>query len=555
MKRFLSVFVCVTMLFVLGGGVLAAENDGPEMELICDKSEHTHSDECYETVETEELTCELEESPVTEPVLDPETGEANVAGEGHTHGDGCYTTVETENLICGLEEHTHGDECYETVENTVEEALPTQPVASNILSTPEEDIHDIKFYHISDAAVAELRETWVQGQIHPEDAEKYSVIMVALRFGKGTKAVVASECLTKGYYCANAAEKIKEHQPEDLTEIVLRFYNGKKTVDFPIAVDQLTVGPYDQHTYEHDMRTPNGEFAQITLRAELVQLLYDANAGEDAVEGMPEGVAFQKGAEASVNQGAAMEREGYVFLGWDTDPNATTPAYPAGIGSTIILDETTTLYAIWEKKSLPQPADVVVTVEYVMEEEGHTAIPGVDAGKYMVPKDVFDAMDLNTVTTLNGGDIVKEISGYTYTGSRNVNAETNAIQLIYRVNAPNNDNDNDYDDDDDDNDEIIEEEVEDNEAPLANAPGNGGQQAGSDSQISGIALSSIDSGAEEEIVDEEVPMANLPEQQPEEAAADLPKTGGTAGTVLAILGLAAVSGGVLLRRKENEKED
>lgn len=31
MKRFLSVFVCVTMLFALGGGVLAAENDGPEM--------------------------------------------------------------------------------------------------------------------------------------------------------------------------------------------------------------------------------------------------------------------------------------------------------------------------------------------------------------------------------------------------------------------------------------------------------------------------------------------------------------------------------------------
>lgn len=42
MKRFLSMVLCFTMLFSLGGGVLAAENDGPEMKLTCQESEHSH---------------------------------------------------------------------------------------------------------------------------------------------------------------------------------------------------------------------------------------------------------------------------------------------------------------------------------------------------------------------------------------------------------------------------------------------------------------------------------------------------------------------------------
>lgn len=67
-----------------------------ERSLICELSEHTHSEECYESVEVpdvRELSCKLEE---------------------HVHGDGCF--AEEEVLICGLEEgeeHTHTEECYE----------------------------------------------------------------------------------------------------------------------------------------------------------------------------------------------------------------------------------------------------------------------------------------------------------------------------------------------------------------------------------------------------------------------------------------------------------
>ena len=59
-------------------------------ELICDKQEHTHTDDCWLTA----LTCGMEE------------------GEEHTHTADCYTTV----CICGMEEHVHTDACYAELE-------------------------------------------------------------------------------------------------------------------------------------------------------------------------------------------------------------------------------------------------------------------------------------------------------------------------------------------------------------------------------------------------------------------------------------------------------
>lgn len=66
-----------------------SEEQTQQKELVCEKEEHVHSDECY----TRELICEIEES------------------EEHTHGDECYEYE----LICDKEGHSHDDECYKEV--------------------------------------------------------------------------------------------------------------------------------------------------------------------------------------------------------------------------------------------------------------------------------------------------------------------------------------------------------------------------------------------------------------------------------------------------------
>jgi hypothetical protein len=72
-------------------------------ELICtlpETEEHEHNDDCYSV--TKVLTCDLEES------------------EGHTHTDECYEHT-TGDLICddASPEHTHDDSCYEDVEELI----------------------------------------------------------------------------------------------------------------------------------------------------------------------------------------------------------------------------------------------------------------------------------------------------------------------------------------------------------------------------------------------------------------------------------------------------
>lgn len=111
--------------------------------LVCEKEEHTHSAECYET--SDELICgreaseghEHDENCYTEETVQTctrEEGEDHIHDEscyiikrtltceekesaGHTHSDSCYK----KELTCGLEEHKHDKACYETVEEETEE--------------------------------------------------------------------------------------------------------------------------------------------------------------------------------------------------------------------------------------------------------------------------------------------------------------------------------------------------------------------------------------------------------------------------------------------------
>ncbi len=72
----------------------------------CGQTEHTHSEECYETALV--LTCgEVEQDSIV-------SDSAIETGKTHTHNDACYS--QEKKLVCGLTEHTHTDDCYKNDE-------------------------------------------------------------------------------------------------------------------------------------------------------------------------------------------------------------------------------------------------------------------------------------------------------------------------------------------------------------------------------------------------------------------------------------------------------
>lgn len=344
MKRFLSMVLCFTMLFSLGGGVLAAENDGPEMKLTCQESEHTHTEECYETLQTQKLTCGQEESdPVTEPVLDPETGEdeETVVSEGHTHGDECYETTETKKLICGMEEHVHGDGCYEAVENAVEE---TQPVPmSNGLSVPKGKQNAIKEFHYMDrgafhALFKELasveggiEETSVGIYVYSDDGNTSRETQI--NKWNGTK-YYNQDCLIDGTG--------KYIQPSEVTKIEMEcvYWNSKfpfwHTASVVLPLERLEFKEYPaRKCVEVWVRDPS-QVAEYTVT-------FDYNDGnEDTSENVE--LSVPAGSVLAKDELPTFERDGYTFTGWYQEASAEN-AYDFGTPIT----NDTIVYAGWNE--------------------------------------------------------------------------------------------------------------------------------------------------------------------------------------------------------------
>ena len=77
------------------------------------------------------------------------------------------------------------------------------------------------------------------------------------------------------------------------------------------------------------------------------KLTYDANGGINP----PSSQTYTKGGEKNIST-FQPTREGYTFLGWSTDANATEAAYPSG--GTIRINDRVTLYAVWQKNSAPE---------------------------------------------------------------------------------------------------------------------------------------------------------------------------------------------------------
>ena len=95
-------------------------------------------------------------------------------------------------------------------------------------------------------------------------------------------------------------------------------------------------------------------------------ITYNANAGTDTVTNMPSNQPITSTTASTITlSNNVPTRDYYTFLGWDTDPTATTPTYPTGNTNTITIEPTqsnaATLYAIWG-----ETGDVKITsVSYV----------------------------------------------------------------------------------------------------------------------------------------------------------------------------------------------
>ena len=83
-------------------------------------------------------------------------------------------------------------------------------------------------------------------------------------------------------------------------------------------------------------------------------LNYDANGGTGAPASQTHTATSKyEGSYTFTISSQVPTREGYTFLGWSTNPNATTADRQPG--GSIVVTGTTTLYAVWETKTPPQP--------------------------------------------------------------------------------------------------------------------------------------------------------------------------------------------------------
>ena len=91
------------------------------------------------------------------------------------------------------------------------------------------------------------------------------------------------------------------------------------------------------------------------LKKNLVNLSYCANAPEGTWSNMPDGQQYPAGSIVTVSNQKPV-REGYEFLGWNTEPDGSGKAYDPE--KTFTITENTTLYAQWEQKSeQPDPSE------------------------------------------------------------------------------------------------------------------------------------------------------------------------------------------------------
>ena len=132
-----------------------------------------------------------------------------------------------------------------------------------------------------------------------------------------------------------AADTENSVEAEDVTNISI----GNNVAEGADATNQGDSTSY----YPADTTTPDGVEVMTTYTVN-----YYANAGEDAVENMPESTDKQYNIDLQLSQ-RIPQREGYAFQGWGLTPTSDGPNYQKGDNYTY--DEDLDLYAVWKKNT------------------------------------------------------------------------------------------------------------------------------------------------------------------------------------------------------------
>lgn len=200
--RLLGALACVVVFCTTYALVLPALT--LDRATVCGMEEHTHSEDCYETV----LTCGMEENSGTEGervlICELEEDENHthtadcyetVREEGHTHTEGCYE----KQLICGMEEHTHTEDCYEkeTQEQSTAEETERETASGDA-------VDGISSEETETTGAPKLICGLEEGENHTHTAECY--------------AAEAVENVTEEYEEETETETETETEPETKTE-------------------------------------------------------------------------------------------------------------------------------------------------------------------------------------------------------------------------------------------------------------------------------------------------------------------------------------------------
>lgn len=183
---------------------------------------------------------------------------------------------------------------------------------------------------------------------------------------------------------------------------------------------------------------------------EKVTLTYDANGGTNP----PAATTLNKGSKFTIKNKQNMTHDGdYTFLGWNEDKDATSADPKWGFGEEVVLNQNTTLYAIW-KKNGPTPPNGTFDLKKVFV--GLDEIPADFSFDYTVTSGTNTAtekfnignaksVDEDTLTVTwkapyyynmganNNVTIVEkaDVEGYTYTATSSAgNANGNTITFV-----------------------------------------------------------------------------------------------------------------------------
>lgn len=109
---------------------------------------------------------------------------------------------------------------------------------------------------------------------------------------------------------------------------------------------------------------------EITTLGEKLILSYDAQGGSGSFAAQ-EGVADSTGYATFVVPDYSPFKSGYTFIGWALTPTAATAEY--GSGDSIKINKDTTLYAVYQEQSQPQPDVYYIVTVSDGSEQGSTA--------------------------------------------------------------------------------------------------------------------------------------------------------------------------------------